>query len=420
MDEAIKDQLRKAYFSQKRNEYPIYERCQWDRFKLPEGMTIDDSTMLTIQPLANLNKDSYREPTWNEMIEKRERSTRLLYDAIYYTPIHEILNKYHGKLVVAGGALTEQWFPKDMDIYFINCTQEEMLEIIDDCSKIIKEYRLTDTDIFYKPVVIKDIHNLIVERLMIFEDHRKNEKTEFERYQFERYQFIAKNYSSIGELLGSFDMFASQICYDGNKIWATEGGAWAFVNNICIVDITRISHDFARRIYRYGQKLFDFVIPGLAKNPVGGKVIAPKNRTCFPIETFKNDGYYKNNQYQILCKTLVITHLVAPSHQNYDSYWCDKKNGMVIDQEKIKIDDLSSYVMGNRKVSAEEFYYPTIDEVGQTFLFDRQPCYIFFSSHLKISPQVMLLLAWARGLKDGNFISWLSKDLLRMILSKDV
>ena len=82
-----------------------------------------------------------------------------------------------------------------------------------------------------------------------------------------KYQFIHRLYPTLESILGGFDLGPSMVAYDGVDIWATELGAWTYANNAMIIDISRRSTTFTKRITKYSWRNFRVIFPGIRYAP---------------------------------------------------------------------------------------------------------------------------------------------------------
>jgi len=332
MDQAVKDQLGRALISHKNKKWPLYKRSQWDQFKTIPTLDNTVSSSLMIYPTT----DEYI-----EYLNHREGNPSNIKSV--YSALQPILDKFRGKIVLAGGSMTEQFCPKDVDLFFINCSDEEMKKIIEESSEIIRECH-SNQEASFSIEITDFLHNIKVKGVIAHPNDMSRERTLI-------YQFIKKSHSNISELLAGFDMFASQIAYDGSEVWATESGAWAYVNNILIIDISHISKSFGHRCLKYSRKLFKLIIPGIHT--------VEKHLQMTNYDHYRNDfehddiivnGLKKNDRdliYPIMC----INYLTGTA---------------------------KDYSVGNKRLMADEFYigdhykrrkcYPIIDVESETIL----------------------------------------------------
>lgn len=208
----VNEQLMRALIQRKEGCKKLYRKEEWDKFRLPHGVPPmgEESSFLQLRkyfqkknPVPELEDfEGVRENKLNEM---RER----------YQALDSILEKFKGKLIVAGGCFTEQWTCRDLDFYFINCDPDERKVIIDECAAMI-------CDTHYR----EDLPGMRVEEKEnttdIFVVRTTSILREAMRLMKITYQFINKSYPSIGDVLLDFDMYGAMIAYDGQAVLATD------------------------------------------------------------------------------------------------------------------------------------------------------------------------------------------------------
>ena len=85
----------------------------------------------------------------------------------------------------------------------------------------------------------------------------------FESKSSRSYQFVHRIYPSLAHVLGGFDISPSMIGFDGTNVVANEMGAWAWVNQTMVVDISRRSLSFQYRLLKYFRRGFNVIFPGI-------------------------------------------------------------------------------------------------------------------------------------------------------------
>jgi hypothetical protein len=80
-----------------------------------------------------------------------------------------------------------------------------------------------------------------------------------------KYQFIHRVYPSIGAILGGFDLGPCMMATDGQRIFATELGAWSAFSRTIMVDTSRRSTSFEYRLKKYSETCH-ILLPGLPAN----------------------------------------------------------------------------------------------------------------------------------------------------------
>jgi len=77
------------------------------------------------------------------------------------------------------------------------------------------------------------------------------------------FQIILRAYKSISEILHGFDLGSSAVGYDGENVWMTTLSKYSYRNMVNIVDITRRSTTYERRLIKYFNRGFHIIFPDL-------------------------------------------------------------------------------------------------------------------------------------------------------------
>jgi hypothetical protein len=145
------------------------------------------------------------------------------------------------------------------------------------CS-ILTGTRVKDIDVFIHGSGIDA--NVVMKRFLvnIIDNFRKmsdfDDKIEFARnkncftvflgseYQ-QRYQVqvIFRHYKSLSEIIHGFDLGSSAIAFDGNELFVTSLGKFAYMYQANIIDTTRRSTTYGNRLAKYFTKGFAIVAP---------------------------------------------------------------------------------------------------------------------------------------------------------------
>jgi hypothetical protein len=67
-------------------------------------------------------------------------------------------------------------------------------------------------------------------------------------------QIILNWYYSLYHLLNSFDLYASQVAFDGQNYWATKRGLLALQHNMNIFDVTKANTCYIHRLEKYDHQ----------------------------------------------------------------------------------------------------------------------------------------------------------------------
>lgn len=204
--------------------------------------------------------------------------------------ITQLLLNFNGRLIAAGGAVVKSLFTdvpegifttgEDIDLFFIDPEVES-----DRLSEAEKRER-------YDEWLASAIAFLVN---AWFNQNPKHAASFVLRGEFVttvylsnlaqnldiKYQFIHRVYPNTESVLGGFDLGPAMIAFTGEKIVATELGAWSALARTAIVDVSRRSTSFEHRLQKYGQ-FCHIVLPGLL-----GDSLPPKLADLESTQTVK-------------------------------------------------------------------------------------------------------------------------------------
>ena len=179
--------------------------------------------------------------------ESNEEAMERLFD--HFTVLHRILNIGGKHIMLAGGAVVgalRGTLPPenvhkendiDIDLFFHSCSKEEAERLLE----LIAEMMMKKGTVVFtrEPYVVT----------MIFERRK--------------YQFVLRTYSSPDQILGDFDLAPSMVGYTRDLGFvATESGRFAIESNVLPVELSKFSHAYIWRVYKYvNSKAFDLVVP---------------------------------------------------------------------------------------------------------------------------------------------------------------
>jgi hypothetical protein len=114
-------------------------------------------------------------------------------------------------------------------------------------------------------------------------------------------QIILRYYSSISEVLHGFDLGSSAVGYDGHTVYFTSLGKFSYEMMCNIIDTTRRSLTYERRLEKYFNRGFDIILPNLSMKDIKTHYLQYNiNEVCelpfFPFSYNRVDGN------KILCK----------------------------------------------------------------------------------------------------------------------
>jgi hypothetical protein len=220
--------------------------------------------------------------------------------------VDAILNKYPGRIIVAGGAIARCIRGRldnnhcDLDFFFIaedpNLSNEAQIDQIEDMLKGIKEIfdetadQISNEDA--EQISNEVYHTVTTDRFTTFV--RTHEDCN------EQYQFItARMYASPLHVIGGFDIQLSQCYYDGREIRMTDACAFCMASNSLILDPGCRSTSYEMRLWKYcsmgPQLLFPFADPDEIRKL---RLKAFVEGVQYPtVEIVKNVhiGFYENN-----------------------------------------------------------------------------------------------------------------------------
>lgn len=79
-------------------------------------------------------------------------------------------------------------------------------------------------------------------------------------------QFIFRCYTCVSQILHGFDIGSSAAGFDGEQVWLTEMGGLAFGAKVNVVDLSRRSPTYEKRLSKYCYRGFNIMFPGLDMN----------------------------------------------------------------------------------------------------------------------------------------------------------
>jgi len=169
-----------------------------------------------------------------------------------------ILNKYRGKIVVAGGAVLRSILDvdkSDCDLFFYGISEQEATNILFDCITLIVAVAMKGrkvTEVTGEKLKIKVEHKLYVTNVILVGTQTN-----------EIYQFIHRIYPTKDSIIGGFDLGPSMVLFDGEQIFSTPLGAYCIAKQCIIVDTSRRSISFEQRIYKLAKFGFNVIFPGI-------------------------------------------------------------------------------------------------------------------------------------------------------------
>lgn len=232
---------------------------------------------------------------------------------------NELLNKFQNNLVACGGSICKSiigyernlcnddidFFFYDLDIYQANEMRIKIIEYMVTIwkSKIGTEVIREDWG-GYKKTILKDVKFHIQRNEYVTTIHVE-ELCDFQTNSVVyMYQFIHRIYPDISSIIGGFDLSASAVAYDGDKIYTTPLGAWSIINKSIIIDMGRRSTSYEHRLRKYINYGFRLIFPGIRDTTILEKLIDPYNKRAFFKFEQKIQQLARENDYFTTCDDL--------------------------------------------------------------------------------------------------------------------
>lgn len=80
--------------------------------------------------------------------------------------------------------------------------------------------------------------------------------------QIGKFQIIFRLYKDIAEILYGFDFGACSVGYDGNNVYLSESAKFAYETGYNVLDTTRRSTTYEKRLLKYHKRGFGLILPG--------------------------------------------------------------------------------------------------------------------------------------------------------------
>ena len=175
--------------------------------------------------------------------------------------VQDFLDLDYSNILIAGGFVSNFLlgnlnFNSDIDIFIYGLNENEvndrlkklMEQIIDNCTK---EYysisRIQRTEL---------VTTLIFRR----KHYRECPSSDLLKIKF---QIMHRLYKTKSEILHGFDLGSSAVGYDGKNIYLTSLSKFCYQNLVNIVDCSRRSTTYEKRLVKYYNRGFDIILPKL-------------------------------------------------------------------------------------------------------------------------------------------------------------
>jgi len=142
-------------------------------------------------------------------------------------------------------------------------------------------------------------------------------------------QIIFRLYQSISEILHGFDLGSSAVGYDGNEVWTTSLGKFAYERGCNIVDPSRRSTTYEKRLEKYFNRDFEIILPDLDISRVSTRYF-PYNQNEVLIMPHLQVVYKALHGNRITVKSLIhkcqVQHDYGEDLDSYSAFYTNVKN----------------------------------------------------------------------------------------------
>lgn len=167
-------------------------------------------------------------------------------------------------ILIAGGSVSNIVYKAktteelDVDVFVYGLTTEEAskrteLLIEQIATNVQKMLKLKD------PKTKKPVHQEYEFKTFLL----KNDDTCTLNIGKTKIQIIFRLYTHLSEVLQGFDLGSSAIGFDGSNVYVTELGKFAFEYGFNIIDTTRRSTSYEKRLVKYFERDFNIIMPNL-------------------------------------------------------------------------------------------------------------------------------------------------------------
>lgn len=214
-----------------------------------------------------------------------------LFNTIFSQKYEALLSKVdYTNVIIAGGAigstLCQQDLGNDIDIFLYGLTPEQAtektIELIQQIygsyeSAVVEQYTddedISDSKLESIKANLRTKHTMNNVRnknciTLQFEpvpkakkDKNQDKEDLLPRLGTSTIQIILRLYKSIQEILYGFDLGSSMIGYDGNNLYFSALGKFAYEYSANIVDPSRRSTTYEQRLYKYYRRGFHIILP---------------------------------------------------------------------------------------------------------------------------------------------------------------
>lgn len=210
-------------------------------------------------------------------------------------PWMKVLEKYRGKVIVAGGFLYKSCYldldhviSDDVDFFFINLTKEEMETIIIEIIDLLLD------SIGYVNPAEGEVHHIVMQNQRVTTLQISDTPRLLIPQPDYKFQFIHRNYASPLEVIGGFDL--PSLYFDGNNVYGNTFTAFCIAHRIIILDHTRLSPSYGQRVRKYAYR-YKAKVVSASLIPISDITSYVEENNLFIRSDFSFDQYkgvYKN------------------------------------------------------------------------------------------------------------------------------
>lgn len=261
----VRDILTRDWISRKERKWPLVPLCDFSFYQTAPNAAdfLDADTQLhsCYHGFCLLGNKAPIDVTHLQSTNLKD----LLFET--FPHLHDLFEKYAGKIALCGGALTRLLCKSDIrntdvDLFFYgeHMTTQEATLILEDCVATICSSARNSATV----ASVRMDHKMHVTNIELRNISQSQDDDGDKRKR--KYQFIHRVYPSMDRIIGGFDFGPCMLAFDGNSFYATELGAWCIAKKALIVDTTRRSVSFNYRIEKYLRLGFHVVYAGLLKH----------------------------------------------------------------------------------------------------------------------------------------------------------
>lgn len=207
-----------------------------------------------------------------------------------------ILDLDFKNILIAGGCIGNFIIGKeinDIDIFLYGLTKEEATKKVKEICQIIVD------NLKHQHVTLHNESKWNKTKISIDDVTEKQLNIQYRRTKnclnIGNYQIIFRIYKTKSEILHGFDIGSSAIGFDGKDILFTELSKFSYEYGANIIDTTRRSTTYEKRLRKYFDRGFDIIMPKFDPSKVDGRLWQKYNipEVCempYFVFTYKTNG----------------------------------------------------------------------------------------------------------------------------------